>query len=424
MNRENTLPTAIPAPTTTVVAKPAGALARIAFLDHLRYLMVLLVLVYHAVAAYSAITPHWTVHETPFLAADLIRALFDVFMMPVLFFISGFFALASIEKKGAWAFFKDKVLRLLLPWGLAMLVFVPLLMYSAHGMPVRPFRNYWVWFLTSFPTGVGFLPADRPNQMVYWFVSLLFIFSAIFALGYWAFQRRAQPDRSASTIANPRAALPVGLALFAGLTALAYFAGLLFFPDLSWFTWGPFVQFQPTRLVLLAAYFAFGVYARSSGWFADGPRLGSSALWGAASAALAVAYLWIGQPILSDPLGATRPAAGLLLAFALVRSALLLALLMFLLSFGARFWNRSSALDRQLSASAYNIYLTHFIFIIVAQEGLAEWTGGPSPLKAILAFFLALALSYPLSRWIVGRFPRGFSLALLALFAFCLAFRA
>jgi fucose 4-O-acetylase-like acetyltransferase len=33
-------------------------------------------------------------------------------MMPVLFFVAGYFALPSMEKKGLWEFLKDKVRRL------------------------------------------------------------------------------------------------------------------------------------------------------------------------------------------------------------------------------------------------------------------------------------------------------------------------
>ena len=72
--------------TSTRVFSPPVTLPRVAFLDNIRYLMVLLVLVYHSVAAYATVAPHWLVHDTCFFAADIIRKLLDVFMMPVLFF--------------------------------------------------------------------------------------------------------------------------------------------------------------------------------------------------------------------------------------------------------------------------------------------------------------------------------------------------
>ena len=119
-----------------------GTTTRIAFLDHIRYLMVLLVVVYHSVAAYSTVAPHWAVHDTHFLAADIVRELLDVFMMPVLFFVAGYFALPVLEKRGAWGFLNDKVKRLLIPWALVVLVVTPLVFYDQPDQLVRPFRSY------------------------------------------------------------------------------------------------------------------------------------------------------------------------------------------------------------------------------------------------------------------------------------------
>jgi hypothetical protein len=96
IGKEDTIPRGLTGPSAPI------ALTRVAFLDNLRYLMVVFVLVYHSFGAYATVAPHWVVHDTSSFAADIIRELFDVFMMPVLFFVAGYFALASLEKKGAW----------------------------------------------------------------------------------------------------------------------------------------------------------------------------------------------------------------------------------------------------------------------------------------------------------------------------------
>lgn len=152
--------------------------ARVAFLDHLRYLMVVLVVVHHAVAAYAGIASHWVAQDTTFPAADTIRELLDVFMMPVLFFAAGYFALPSLQKKGTWGFLRDKAKRLLVPWALAVLVVVPLATYDQPDQLVRPFRTYWPWYMGSFRTGLRStqMPQGPTTQIVYWFISLLFAF--------------------------------------------------------------------------------------------------------------------------------------------------------------------------------------------------------------------------------------------------------
>src|SRR5512136_2688051 len=162
------------------------ASARVAFMDNLRYLMVVLVVVYHAVAAYAIVAPHWIVHDTHTLAADIIRELFDVFVMPVLFFAAGYFALPSLEKKGVWEFLKDKVKRLLIPWALAVLIILPLALYDQPVKPVRPFWRYWLSYLNSFKVQLRFTqaPVGPTTQTIYWFISLLFVFFLLFALVY------------------------------------------------------------------------------------------------------------------------------------------------------------------------------------------------------------------------------------------------
>ena len=99
---------------------------RLLFFDMVRNLAMLSVVLYHAVAAYSTITPHWSVHDGSSMTADMIRQLFDVFMMPVFFFVAGYFALPSLMKQGTWKFLKGKLRRLGVPWVLAILIIVPL----------------------------------------------------------------------------------------------------------------------------------------------------------------------------------------------------------------------------------------------------------------------------------------------------------
>lgn len=422
--------TGISAASATHVSMPAGstslASARVAFMDNLRYLMVVLVIVYHAVAAYALVAPHWAVHDTQAFAADIIRELLDVFMMPVLFFAAGYFALPTLQKKGVWGFLKDKVRRLLVPWALAVLVILPLALYDQPVKPVRPFWNYWLSYLGGFETRLRFTqaPVGPATQAIYWFISLLFAFFVLFALLY-ALARRARGAAvlSAARQSTSGYSMPMTLLVFGLLISAAYFISLLFVPDSSWFTLYMFLEFQVTRLVPFAAYFAFGVYAQSQGWFADGRPPGSLPLWGTLSAVLAVAYLVFGQPLFADTAGTAHLAAGYLLLFAFLRSFLGLSLFVTLVSFGVRYWNYTSGLDRQLAATSYNIYLAHFLVVVALQAALLTWTGGPVPVKIAIVFLVALTLSFALSRWVLAHHARAFALAVVALFVFCLVVR-
>jgi glucan biosynthesis protein C len=401
-----------------------GVSTRIAFLDHVRTLMVLLVVVYHAVAAYSAVAPHWWTHDTTSFVSDIVREWFDVFLMPVLFFIAGYFALSSIEKKGTWGFLKDKVKRLLIPWALAVLVVNPLAVYDQPSNLIRPFWNYWLQTMSHWQVQL-ISPAYGPQiQSVYWFISLLFAFFVLFALGYGVTRRwRGQPIRPAVRPATAGNSTLVTLLLFGLLTCAAYFVSLLLMPEATWFRLGVFLEFQVPRLALFAGYFALGLYAQSRGWFTDGKPLGSLAVWGAISVVLSAVYLVVFQPVVADLGGTSSLSVGLAMAFAFVRSFLILSLLIVLVSVGARYWNRSRGLERQLGETSYNIYLTHIWFVVVAQEALMEWTGGLALAKIAIVLVMSLVLSFALSKWVIGRHARVFTAALMALFVFCLAAR-
>jgi glucan biosynthesis protein C len=402
------------------------ASARVTFMDNLRYLMVVLVIAYHAVAAYAIVAPHWTVHDNTMFAADIIRELFDVFMMPILFFAAGYFTLTSLEKKGVWKFLEDKIKRILIPWALAVFIVAPLALYDQPVKPIQPFWKYWLWYLGQFEIRLRYTqtPVGATTQMIYWFLSLLFAFFLISALVYafvrkWrgtGFQPVAHKFESGNSIL-------IALVSFGLLMSAAYFVLLLLVPDSSWFTLYMFLEFQVTRLVPYAGAFAFGIYAQSHGWFTDGKPLGSLTLWGAASALLAVAYLIFGQPVFADTAGTAVLSTGYLLAFAVLRSFLLLSLLVLFVSFGLRYWNRANKLDQQLAATSYNIYLVHFLIVVALQMALLEWVGGLVPIKIAIVFLAALVLSFGISRWILARHARAFALVILGLFVFCLVFR-
>jgi peptidoglycan/LPS O-acetylase OafA/YrhL len=423
MARKNTAEAVVSSSQST----PASvAPARVAFLDNLRYLMVVLVVLYHAVAAYAIVAPHWAVHDTTLLTADIVREFFDVFMMPVLFFAAGYFALPSLEKSGVWKFLTDKVRRLLIPWALAVFIITPLALYDQPVKPVRPFWRYWLNYLGSFATRLRFsqTPVGITTQAVYWFISLLFAFFLVFALVYLLARRlRGTEALSVERRMDPRRSVISGLALFGLLSFAVYFILLLLLPDSSWFTLSIFLEFQVTRLVPFAGCFALGVYAQSRGWFSSGNPLGSPALWGALSAALAVGYLVFGQPMFADTAGTAHFTAGYLLVSAFLRSALLLSLLAACIALAMRYWNSARRFDRELSAASYNIYLVHFWIVVALQTALFQWTSGPVLLKIAVVFLFALSISYAFSRWVLARHALAFTIAVMALFVFCLVIR-
>jgi peptidoglycan/LPS O-acetylase OafA/YrhL len=90
---------------------------RIAFLDNIRSLIIVLVLIFHSGASYGSGVEFWPFHENnPSGIIDFFMFIGDVFFMAIMFFIAGYFVLPDFLKKGLCRFLKDKLKRLGLPW--------------------------------------------------------------------------------------------------------------------------------------------------------------------------------------------------------------------------------------------------------------------------------------------------------------------
>lgn len=393
--------------------------SRLPFFDAVRNLAMMAVVLHHAVAAYSNTAVYWAAHDTTSVLIDGLRQILDVFMMPTFFFIAGYFALSSIQRKGVGRFLQGRLKRLGIPWLLAIFVFIPLSWYGVRAtiqdnIPDGGYLNYWLAYVENFGAlQVGPLSDLHMNQVQFWFLSLLILILVVFALLYTV-QRRWK-NKHAQMTRN----LPVlkALLLFGLLTAAAYFIATLFIPDEQWVMVNLFVQFQPTRTILYVAYFALGVYASSQKWFTNGQPSGRLTVWLPIGALLSIAFLVAVQDVFANPDTSHHLPAGLLLAFALARSFLCLSVLIAFVSYAIKYWNRPSPFNQQLAASSYIIYLTHITFIVPLQRALMMWSGGPALIKAGIVFILGLAISYGASL-LIRRFSRVTALGLVGLALF------
>lgn len=265
---------------------------RLYFFDLVRNMATLVVVIYHAVAAYSTVTPYWPVHDGSSIYADFTRQVFDVFMMPIFFFVAGYFALPSLQRKGVWPFLKDKFRRLGISWLYAILIIVPLLFYipvmKEGGDSAIGFLDYWITYLKSFAKfTIGLKSPEQFNQLHFWFISLLITFFIGFALLYAAKNKwlggapRSSTSEPASGKSIIKALLGVGV-----LTSVSFFIVHLLVPQMTWIKVDLLLEFQPTALVLYIAYFALGIYAYNHQWFAGAEFPDRPGIWGIAAVLL------------------------------------------------------------------------------------------------------------------------------------------
>jgi len=150
---------------------------RIDWLDHLRTFMIFLVVLGHAGGVYESSgtwAGFWIVDDPAVNnMSGLLFLVLDIFMMPTLFFISGFCAAGSRQDKTRWAFLKAKLKRLIVPWMIAVLTLIPLykviFLYARH-LPQEPWTTCFHW-----SNGIW-------GQNWLWFLPVLFGFNGLYLL--------------------------------------------------------------------------------------------------------------------------------------------------------------------------------------------------------------------------------------------------
>ncbi len=156
---------------------------RYAYIDNLRLLMIVFVVMLHFAVTYSGFGGWYYKEGVPL---DLISTIVfgysmsytQGYFMGFLFLISGFFTPGAFDKKGLKRFLKDRFIRLGVPTLFFMLVIHPFTEYFLLGFrwpaPRHDFIHYYWWRLKSFQ----FLGDSGPL----WFAFAVLIFSCIYAL--------------------------------------------------------------------------------------------------------------------------------------------------------------------------------------------------------------------------------------------------
>lgn len=391
---------------------------RLLFFDMVRDLAMVSVVIYHAVGAYATVAPYWAVHDGVSMVADGIRLVFDVFMMPVFFFVAGYFALTSYQRKGAWIFLKGKFRQLGFPWALGILVVIPIVLHqgaekaSTTQTPV-PFWEFWFDYLQRLGH-VQIGPRTLDNQMHFWFLSVLISFFIVFAL-WRVIASQKRKDESAITPPASTTAILKTLIVVSALTAVACFAVLLLVPSVSWVKVDLLLEFQPTSLVLYAAYFVLGILAYSGQWFANNQFPGRLSIWIPIGIGLTAAFLVVGRGEFSNSATPDPISPLVLFGFAGVRTFLCLAFLVTFISFSVQYGSRPSKLVQNLADHSYNIYLVHVFFVVAFQDVLILWQGGPPLVKVAIVTLAVLPISYGVSK-LMKRYPHGVVGLLVGLF--------
>jgi peptidoglycan/LPS O-acetylase OafA/YrhL len=371
------------------------------------------VVLYHSAAAYSFLSPYWSIRDAPDMAGDVLRELLVVFSMPFFFFLAGYFVLPSLRRDGFWAFLWKKAKRLGVYWLFVVVVVVPFF-NSKLTTVTGSYGEYWIQSLLRFQDArIAPLDSGQYNNMHFWFLSLLLYVYVLFGAVY-TLARTMRKERPAESAGSKPFWAPV---LGFGLLALVVdFLFLSFVPDADWIIVPNVLQVNVNQLPCMILYFGFGVYAASREWFAaDDPRM-RLRYWLPVALLLAAAYLGIGGDFFRNIAASNALSTVYRLCFSFVRSFLLLTGLMAALAAGRKYFSVKNPVLHELSDVSFEIYLVHLFVVVAFQALFAGIPALPAAGKIAAVFLLSTGASYLLGKFAVHKHPKISAAVMIVLF--------
>ena len=359
-------------------------------LHNLRGLAIAFVLMTHASVAYLASAPAqspsfdrapylWTafpiLDARRWLGFDIFCAWVDVYLMALLFFLSGLFAFSRVERDGAAKFLGRRFVRLGVPLIFGVAVVMPVALYPTYRLTATAAS------LAGYAAAYLALPFAPCGPI--WFLGVLLgltllavvarplVRPAVLFLGRQSLAFDARPARR--------------FAGWALLAIVAYLPLALAFTPWRWIDWGPF-GLQLCRPALYALYYGAGLGVGAVGLGvgllrADG--LAARTWRGWAAAAAASLFLWMGLTGLLMRFGDAPPLALTLIgdaSYAFAGACSVLFILALCLRFGS---TRPWRLLSRLSDDAFGVYVLHYAPVVWLQYALLDFDW-PAPLKALI----------------------------------------
>jgi len=364
----------------TNVEQPLAQRKRIHWMDNLRTITILMVVLYHVGGVYESAGLwgwFWIVDDPDTISwVGIVGIIFDIMVMPIMFFVSGYLTPASLKNKSGWEFLRGKIKRLIIPWVIAVFTLIPIykfiFLYS-RGLP----QEHWTTY---------FHITNPNSQNWLWFLPVLFLFDMIYLL-------LSKANVKTPNISIKWAVLSV---FFIGLVYSFAIGGILGFR--SW-TLTPLIDFENERLLLYFMTFLLGVLCFQQDIFAEKPK--SKMLYNIVNG---IAWLPVIGHIFARlwPFFYPNPAEfpitplyRLLWHLSFYLSVLVLMYVMIL-----SFWfylDKTGSILSELNKNSYGVYIIHVIMIGLFGTLLLNLN-----LPALVKYLMLIVLTYGASNLVVS----------------------
>jgi glucan biosynthesis protein C len=369
---------------------------RLYFIDNLRILLIMLVMMIHLSISYGG-EGSWYYKENQADTLSVIlltwhNATVQAFSMGLFFMIAGYFTPGSYDRKGPRRFFKDRLLRLGIPilcydFVIGPLIVRPLVLYGSEESS-SSYLDFLTGYYGSFHIGTGPL----------WFVEALLIFAGCYAL--W----RVLVKTPASSVKDS-GKLPANLsiALFALALSIVTFIVRIWLP-IGW-SFGP-LNFQFPFFPQYICMYIAGIAAYRRNWLARIPDTVGKFCAGAA-----IIFILILFPALFVSGGAMSGDISTFIggfhwqcfALAVWEQFTGVAMIIALLFLSRKWFNRQGSVSKAMSASAYTAYIIHAPVVVLVAIAIRNINLYPLP-KFALAVLIAVSLCFALAN-VVRQLP-------------------
>lgn len=351
-----------------VTRAPAKTGPYLHYLDNLRVVMILMVVVHHAAQAYGP-PDWWYVHDdrhTGVLAT--LSAVGGAFRMSLLLFVAGYLVPRSADRKGARAFAAGRLKRLGIPFLVGAATMIPTLMYVYYiqyrGYPPISFGRYYLDVFLGF----GQQPADWTGPIWpdlqfghLWFIQNLLVLSLLYLAA------RTVARLAGSLRPRPAPALPVpghrALAAFTVALAAVTFVVRIRHPLDEWVPVAEFIQAEPARLAPYIAFFTAGILAYRNDWLTQLPRRTGYTWLGIGLALTALLFVTGTDRRYFAGGGASWASA----SWTLVEMVLCVGLCLGLLTLFREVAAGHNRLTAAMADSSYTIYIIHLPIVVALQ---------------------------------------------------------
>lgn len=402
---------------------------RIYYLDYLRGLMVLWVVLDHSMHGYT----HY--FSNMWFIQDFEKSLFldawhlhnDAIMMPFMFFLAGLFVFSSLERRGIVSYLKERFWRLCVPLIAGVIFIAPFMSYDKsviNGTVEGGYFEFWKSIILDFND----YPLDKATASGFWFLTYLILLTlgAMMLYGVFPWLRRAFQRYATWIFQNPSR----------GIFSLIFIVCLLnTLSDLRWgahywFTFKPFFGVRQARFLVKIVFFLMGIACADAGFLKDPTLIARLKncwkLWAIVAGVVLMSYItyvitYVNEGAYNVPLAyyiyqfqsfpdwsmamrLIEDEGLLVIGRTVLLSLVMVTLSLFYLSFFGKNLNKPSPFWLSLSVCSYGIYIFHEPFVTYMNRLMYDQPFD-GMIKFIGAAMVSLLVSWLLTHVLINYVP-------------------